>query len=84
MKCRETLIQFVKALAKPEMVAEGEDVPKGADVIGWSTLIANNIAPGDRNSYIRGHLKAISKSAWDLANWLTHANGGDTDPTRKL
>jgi hypothetical protein len=75
MKCRETLIQFVKALAKPEMVAEGEEAPKGADLIGWSTLIANNIAPGDRNSYVRGHLKAISKSAWDLANWLTHANG---------
>jgi predicted RNA-binding Zn-ribbon protein involved in translation (DUF1610 family) len=75
MKCRETLIQFVRALAKLEMVPEGEEAPKRADVVGWSSLIANTIAPGDRNSYVRGHLKAISKSAWDLANWLTHANG---------
>jgi predicted RNA-binding Zn-ribbon protein involved in translation (DUF1610 family) len=75
MKCRETLIQFVRALAKPKMVPEGEEAPKRADVVGWSSLIANTIAPGDRNSYVRGHLKAISKSAWDLANWLTHANG---------
>jgi predicted RNA-binding Zn-ribbon protein involved in translation (DUF1610 family) len=57
------------------MVTNGEEGPKRADVVGWSSLIANTIAPGDRNSYIRGHLKAISKSAWVLANWLTHANG---------
>lgn len=75
MKCRETLIQFVRALAQPEMVPNGEEAPKRADVVRWLSLIANTIAPDDRNSYIRGHLKAISKSAWDLANWLTHANG---------
>ena len=69
------LIQFVRVLAKPEMVPEGQEAPKRADVVGWSNLIANNIAPGDRNSYVRGHLKAISKSAWDLANWLTHQGG---------
>ena len=75
MRCRETLIQFVRVLAKPEMVPVGEEAPKRADVVSWSSLIANNIAPGDRNSYVRGHLKAISKSAWDLANWLTHQAG---------
>ena len=75
MRCRETLIQFVRVLAKPEMVPAGLEAPKRADVVGWSNLIANNIAPGDRNSYVRGHLKAISKSAWDLANWLTHQGG---------
>jgi hypothetical protein len=75
VKCRETLIQLVRALTKPGVVPEGEEAPKRADVVGWSSLIANTIAPGDRNSYLRGHLKAISKSAWDLANWLTHANG---------
>jgi hypothetical protein len=75
MKCRETLIQYVRALAKPEMVPTGQDAPKRADVVGWSNLIANAIAPGDRNSYVRGHLKAVSKSAWDLSNWLTHQNG---------
>ncbi len=75
VRCRETLIQFVRALAKPEMVPKGKEPPKRADVVGWSELIVNTIAPGNRNDYIRGHLKAISKSAWGLANWLTHANG---------
>ena len=75
MKCRETLIQFVRSLAKPGMVPNAEEAPKRADVLGWSELIANTIAPGAGNDYIRGHLKAIAKSAWGLANWLTHANG---------
>ena len=48
------------------MVPNGGEAPKRADVVGWSSLIANAIAPGDRNSYIRGHWKAISKSAWDI------------------
>jgi hypothetical protein len=75
MKCRESLIQFVRSLAKPGMVPEGGEAPKRADVVGWSELIANTIAGGAGNDYIRGHLKAIAKSAWQLANWLTHANG---------
>ncbi len=83
MRCRETLIQFVRVLAKPEMVPAGEEAPKRADVVGWSNLIANNIAPGDRNSYVRGHLKALSKSAWDLANWLTH-QAGSTRPDAEI
>jgi len=83
MRCRETLIQFVRVLAKPEMVPEGQEAPKRADVVGWSNLIANNIAPGDRNSYVRGHLKAIAKSAWDLANWLTH-QAGSTRPDAEI
>ncbi len=47
MKCRVSLIQFFRSLAKADMVPDGE-------------------------------LKAIAKSAWQLANWLTHA----TDSTR--
>src|SRR6266851_9614574 len=34
MKCRETLIQYVRALAKPEMVTTGQDATKRADVVG--------------------------------------------------
>lgn len=74
VKCRETLIQLVRLLAKPDMVPSGTEVPKRADVVGWTKLIANTMAAGARNDEIRGHLKAIAKSAWDLANWLTHAN----------
>jgi hypothetical protein len=45
MKCRETLIQFVRALAKAEMVSEGEEAPKRGDVVGWSSLIAITLRP---------------------------------------
>src|SRR5258708_19793483 len=59
MRCRETLIQFVRVLAKPEMVPEGHEAPKRADVGGCCDLTAQTLAPGDPNSYGRGHLKAI-------------------------
>ncbi len=72
MRCRETLIQLVRLLSKPDMVPAGKESPKRADVIGWSELIANTIAQGGSNEHVRGHLKVIAKSVWQLANWLTH------------
>jgi len=72
MKCRETLIQFAKSLAKPEMVPEGEEAPKRSDVIHWLELVANFVAKGQRNDDIRSYLKVVSKNSWQLANWLTH------------
>lgn len=36
---------------------------------------ALTVAGGQHNDAIRGHLKAIAKSTWDLANWLTHTSG---------
>ena len=74
MRCRETLIQLVRRLSKPDMVPAGKDPPKHADVIGWSELIANTIAPGGHNEHVRTHLKALAKSAWQLSNWLTHTS----------
>src|SRR5207247_7964292 len=72
VNCRETLIQFVNSVADAMAPAE-EVAPKRSDVVGWSELIASRIAGGGRSDYIRGHLKAIAKSAWQLSNWLTHA-----------
>ena len=74
MRCRECLIQLVRSLAKSEMVPEGEDAPKKADVVGWCELIANHVAAGASAERIRGHLKSTAKSAWELVGWLTHAN----------
>jgi len=75
MRCRESLIQLIRALAKPNMVPDGQPAPKRSDVVGWSGLIANSIAGGQHNDTVRAHLKAIAKSTWDMANWLTHASG---------
>ncbi len=76
VKCRECLIQLVRSLAKPEMVPTGEDAPQRGNFLSWSELIANTVAGGASAERIRGHLKSIAKSSWELACWLRHANGG--------
>jgi hypothetical protein len=76
VKCRECLIQFIRSLAKPDMVPPGEVSPQRGNFLSWSELIANAVAGGPSAERIRGHLKAIAKSAWELAAWLTHANAG--------
>jgi hypothetical protein len=75
MQCRECLIVMVRALALPEMVPENTDVPKEADVVGWCALFADRVAHGSSASRVRGYLKAVSKSGWELVNWLTHTHG---------
>jgi hypothetical protein len=75
MKCRQCLIYLGRSLSKPEMVPVGQDAPQRDNFLGWAELIANAVAPGASNERIRGHLKVIAKSAWELAAWLTHANG---------
>jgi hypothetical protein len=46
VKCRESLIQLVRALARPDIVPPGEDAPQRSNFIAWSDLIANAIAGG--------------------------------------
>ena len=75
MKCRQCLIQLTRSLSKTDMAPEGQEAPQRDNFIGWSEHIADTIAPGDSAERIRGHLKAIAKSSWQLASWLTHANG---------
>lgn len=74
MRCRESLVALIRAVASDTMVPSGQDVPKAADFIHWSELIANSIAKGASAEEIRGYLKSISKSTWQLVNWLTHAS----------
>ena len=73
MRLRETLVTFVGDLASDELVPEGEDMPKRADVTRWSALIAGAIAAGDRGRYLRSYLKSISVDVWQYVNWVTHA-----------
>jgi hypothetical protein len=75
VKCRECLIQLVRSLARTEMVPAGEEAPQRSNFISWSEVIANTLASGASAERVRGHLKALAKSAWELAGWLTHANG---------
>ena len=73
MMCRESLIAFVKEVA--DIISLSEDVPrpKANDFVGWIDVIGNTIAGGESAERRRGYLKAIAKSTWELAQWLTHA-----------
>lgn len=73
MMCRESLIAFAKEAADTIRIPEGSELPQANNFLGWIDLIANAIASGDSASRRRGYLKAISKSTWELAQWLTHA-----------
>jgi hypothetical protein len=73
MRCRECLIVMVRTLSAPNMVPADTPVPKHADVVHWCEMIANHVAKGSSAKEVRGYLKATSKAAWELVNWLTHA-----------
>ena len=75
MRCRECLIAMVKQVAAPDMVPEGAVAPQRSNFTEWSELIANHVARGESAQHVRGYLKAISRSGWQLVNWLTHASG---------
>jgi hypothetical protein len=73
MRCRETLLTFIRSVSDPAMVPPGAEEPQAANFVEWSNLIAGHVAAGSRNERIRGYLKALAKETWDLANWLTHS-----------
>lgn len=75
MRCRECLIAMTKEVVDAKMVPVGETHPKRGDFTSWSELIADFIAHGDSAKRVRGYLKAISHSGWQLVSWLTHASG---------
>lgn len=73
MRCRECLISFIRSVADPNIVPPGGETPKAADFIHWSELVADAVSPGSRAAEIRGYLKALARSTWQLVSWLTHA-----------
>lgn len=70
MRCREALLDFVRAVAHEAMVPNGEEKPKGADFVRWSQHIAAAVAP--TSSRLRAYLRRTAASTWELVNWLTH------------
>lgn len=73
MMCRESLIAFVKEAAEVITLPENSPKPKASDFSGWIDVITNTIAGGQSAERRRGYMKAIAKSTWELAQWLTHS-----------
>lgn len=75
MRCRECLLAMVRAIATDTMVPTGHNRPKNADFVHWSELIADTVARGPSAAEVRGYLKTLAKSTWQLVSWLTHVSG---------
>jgi hypothetical protein len=73
MRCRECLLEMVRAMADSSMVPTGTTAPKRADFVHWAELIIAHAAPGSANDELRRYLRGVAKSTWEYVNWLTHA-----------
>ncbi len=73
MRCRECLLELTRSLSDAAMVPVGSEVPKAADFVNWSDVIAGHVAPGGSGEELRRYLRAVAKSTWQYVNWLTHA-----------
>lgn len=73
MRCRESLIAFVREASSVVKSDNRTPSPKASDFKGWSELIANAIAAGSSAERRRGYLKSAAKSTWELVSWSTHA-----------
>ncbi len=73
MRCRECLLELVRAASSPEMVPAGTEAPKKGDFVHWSELVADEYAKGPSGADVRSYLKHSAKSTWQYVNWLTHA-----------
>lgn len=73
VKCRSALVQLVKNISDVSMVPTGETMPKKADFVNWSKLIAKDLCKGSNRARLRSYLKEISQSCWELVGWLTHS-----------
>lgn len=68
VRCRESLIVLAHEHREADWVKLPSELPKKSDFKGWLDIYARSLAA----STPRDYLVALSKIAWDLANWLTH------------
>ena len=72
MLLRECLISLVSAARRRVDLAEEDECPKDADVVGWNRVLISKLCPGSKNDELRSYMKAIVEKVWPLVNWLTH------------
>lgn len=73
VRLRECLVSFAAEVSGDELVPEGEEAPKAADVVGWANLLIDALAPGPGAKHWRSYLRKLTRETWDYVNWLTHA-----------
>jgi hypothetical protein len=73
MRLRECLVSVAGEVAHDDLVPEGTQAPRGADVVGWLRLLMGRLAGGRESAQLRSYLHKVTKETWDYVNWLTHA-----------
>ena len=53
MRCRESLLAFVREIGSEEMLPEGETPPKRGSFVQWAEIIAGAVAAGPRSDRLR-------------------------------
>ncbi len=71
---RESLIAFSNSIASDDIIAVEKETPKAGDFVKWTQLFSDTIARGASSKETRSYLKTLSKSTWQLINWLTHSS----------
>lgn len=79
VRLRECLVSFAAEIANEDLVPAKTEAPKAADVVGWSDLLANELAAGSSAEALRSYLKKLAKETWQYVNWLTHAKNARSD-----
>jgi hypothetical protein len=80
VRLRECLVSFAVEVADADLVPEGTETPKKADVVGWSNLLVDRMASGSSSEQARSYVKKLARETWDYVSQLTHAkNAGSYD-----
>jgi hypothetical protein len=70
VRLRECLVSFVGEVANKDLVPEGAAAPKGSDVVGWTGMLADQLAQGSSAEHLRSYLKKMARETWDYVVWL--------------
>lgn len=73
VRCREALLAFVNAAQMVLPWSLAQEPPKKADLKAWVEHICNVALVGGSHEHRRQLFKTLLYSAWNFANWLTHA-----------
>jgi len=79
VRLRECLVTYATEISDTDLVPEGTEPPRGADVVAWSHLLVDRLAAaGSTNEHLRSYVKMLGRESWDLVNKLTHAKNANS------
>jgi hypothetical protein len=80
VRLRECLVTYAVEIADDDLVPEGTEAPKGANVVGWTNLLVQRLATGSSSQQLHSYVTKLVRETWDYVNKLTHAkNAGSYD-----